>query len=280
MKNWKSIFGMLVLTFVLSSCVILNPKVYKGILADRDNLRFKLQESNTRADSLSTVNTQLKRDTTNLGERLRRVQEQLVATISTFNRFKENASGEIQQLMADLESRESRLREVEDILRKREEANLALQNKLQRALLGFESSGLSIYMKDGKVYVSLTDKLLFDTGSIVIDARGRTALTELAKVLQEQSDIVIMVEGHTDNARVVNLGQIKDNWDLSVLRATSVVRFLVDVQKIDPTRIIASGRGETKPLEMGTTNEARSKNRRIEIALSPQLDELFKLLEK
>ncbi len=280
MKNLKSLSLLFILTFLLSSCVVLNPKTYKGILAERDNLRFKLQTSTAFGDSLNTVNAQLKRDTTNLGERLRRVQEQLVATISTFNRFKENASGEIQQLMADLESRESRLREVEDILKKREEANLALQNKLQRALLGFESSGLSIYMKDGKVYVSLTDKLLFDTGSIVIDSKGRTALTELAKVLQEQTDIVIMVEGHTDNARVVNLGQIKDNWDLSVLRATSVVRFLVDVQKIDPTRIIASGRGESRPLELGTTNEARSKNRRIEIALSPQLDELFKLLEK
>ena len=138
--------------------------------------------------------------------------------------------------------------------------------------------GLSVEVKNGKVYVSLTDKLLFDTGSIIIDAKGKEALAELAKVLITQPDISILVEGHTDNARVLNLGQIKDNWDLSVLRATSVVRYLTDVHKLEATRVEAAGKGEYAPLALDNSQQSRSKNRRIEIVLSPKLDELYQLI--
>ncbi|MOA16341.1 putative lipoprotein YiaD precursor [compost metagenome] len=146
--------------------------------------------------------------------------------------------------------------------------------------MGFQESGLTVSVKDGKVYVSLTDKLLFDTGSIVIDGKGKEALDELAKVLKTQTDINILVEGHTDNARVRNLGQIKDNWDLSVLRATSVVRYLTEVQKLEPIKLEAAGRGEFMPVTSESTPEAKSKNRRIEIIISPKLDELYNLLQK
>ena len=146
-------------------------------------------------------------------------------------------------------------------------------------MLGFQQSGLSVDIRNGKVYVSLTDKLLFSSGSIIIDEKGKLALQELAKVLKTQPEINISVEGHTDNQRVVNLGQLKDNWDLSVLRATSVVRFLTETEKIESNRITATGKGEYQPIEVGNGADIRSRNRRIEIVLSPKLDELYNLIK-
>jgi chemotaxis protein MotB len=146
--------------------------------------------------------------------------------------------------------------------------------------LGFQQNGLTVDMRNGKVYVSLTDKLLFPSGSIVIDERGKAALKQLAVVLNKEADINIAVEGHTDNKKIINLGQIKDNWDLSVLRATSVSRYLTEVEKIDPHRLTATGKGEYQPVDNANTAEALSKNRRIEIVLSPKLDELYNLISK
>ena len=191
-----------------------------------------------------------------------------------------SSSSKVSQLSADLQKREARLKEVEDILRKRDEASNALKNKLQQALLGFQQNGLTVDMRNGKVYVSLTDKLLFPSGSIVIDERGKAALKQLAVVLNKEADINIAVEGHTDNKKIINLGQIKDNWDLSVLRATSVSRYLTEVEKIDPHRLTATGKGEFQPIDKANTAEALSKNRRIEIVLSPKLDELYNLISK
>ncbi|MDO7742270.1 MAG: OmpA family protein, partial [Pedobacter sp.] len=172
------------------------------------------------------------------------------------------------------------LKEVEDVLRKRDEASNQLKEKLQEALLGFTKSGLTVEMKDGKVYVSLTDKLLFPSGSIVIDEKGKQALAQLAKVLKEQPEIFIAVQGHTDSQKINNLGQIKDNWDLSVLRSTSVVRYLTEIEKVPGIRLTATGKGEFQPLGSNANAESRSKNRRIEIVLSPKLDELYNLIKK
>ena len=151
---------------------------------------------------------------------------------------------------------------------------------MQAALLGFQQNGLSVDIRNGKVYVSLTDKLLFPSGSIVIDARGKMALEQLAAVLNKEPDINIAVEGHTDDKKVLNLGQIKDNWDLSVLRATSVCRYLTEVEKVDANRLTATGKSEYQPIDPANTAEARAKNRRIEIVLTPKLDELYNLIKQ
>jgi chemotaxis protein MotB len=207
------------------------------------------------------------------------LEKKLKGLDDSYTSLRSNSSSEIRNLADDLSKREARLKEVEDILRKRDEATNALKNKLQKALLGFQQSGLSVDIRNGKVYVSLTDKLLFSSGSIIIDEKGKLALQELAKVLKTQPEINISVEGHTDNQRVVNLGQIKDNWDLSVLRATSVVRFLTETEKIESNRITATGKGEYQPIEVGNAADIRSRNRRIEIVLSPKLDELYNLIK-
>jgi chemotaxis protein MotB len=185
----------------------------------------------------------------------------------------------IKEVEGMLAAREARLAEVEAALRARDEVMLALQKRLEDALLGFKKDGLTVEVINGKVYVSLSNKLLFASGSTQIDKNGQRALAELAAVLKDQADLTILVEGHTDDVKVTNLGQIKDNWDLSVMRSTEVVRLLVQ-NGVQPDRVIPGGRGEFLPKTPGSTPEARANNRRTEIVLSPKLDELYQLINK
>ncbi|WP_207533859.1 OmpA/MotB family protein [Desertivirga arenae] len=277
MMRW--FFTAFVAAVCLSSCVVMSTKKYKSLLADKDSLTTGWNKANVKIESLQEEITRLKADTADLHGRISELEAKFSGLDKNYATLRANSSSEINKLAADLQKREARLKEVEDVLRKRDEATNALRDKLQKALLGFQQSGLTVEIRNGKVYVSLSDKLLFDTGSIVIDDKGKQALTELAKVLKSQPEINIAVEGHTDNQKVANLGQIKDNWDLSVLRATSVVRFLTDVEKIDSKRLTATGKGQYQPLALSNSAEDRSKNRRIEIVLSPKLDELYDLIK-
>ncbi|MBB2146665.1 OmpA family protein [Pedobacter sp. LMG 31464] len=264
----------------ISSCVILSPKKYKALLSKQDSLSTGWTESQLKNESLEQLIARLKTDTTNLTGQLNDLKSQYSEMDANYNKLRSNSSTEINKLSDDLKKREQRLKEVEEVLRKRDEATNQLKAKLQEALLGFTKSGLTVEIKNGKVYVSLTDKLLFPSGSIIIDEKGKQALTQLATVLKQQPEINIAVEGHTDSQKITNLGQIKDNWDLSVLRSTSVVRFLTDEQKVESVRMTATGKGEFQPLGPNTTAESRSKNRRIEIVLSPKLDELYNLIKQ
>lgn len=237
----------------------MSPKKYKALLSQRDSLDGGLASAHHRIDSLEDETFRLKSDTALLHSQI----SDLNSKISSLNSNNASLRASSSKLSEDLQKREARLREVEEILRKRDEATQALKRRLENALFGFQKSGLTVEVKNGKVYVSLVDKLLFNTGSIVIDEKGKQALAGLAEVLKSQPEINISVEGHTDNQRVVNLGQIKDNWDLSVLRATSVVRYLTEVQHIENTRITATGKGQYQPVEESNTAEARSRNRRV-----------------
>ncbi|MDN3585448.1 OmpA family protein [Pedobacter aquatilis] len=279
MKNIFLAFTTVLFAASLTSCVVLSPKKYKALLGTKDSLYTAFNEGLIKIENLEKEVGKLKKDTAMLGDDLRDLQSRFTETNANFNKLKNNSSSEISKLSGDLAAREKRLKEVEEVLRKRDEATNQLKEKLQQALLGFTKSGLTVEIKNGKVYVSLTDKLLFPSGSIIIDEKGKQALTELAKVLKQQPEINISVEGHTDNQKVNNLGQIKDNWDLSVLRSTSVVRFLTDNEKIESVRMTATGKGEFQPLGANSSAEARSKNRRIEIVLSPKLDELYNLIK-
>ncbi len=186
---------------------------------------------------------------------------------------------ELEKLSSELESRNKRLSELERMLAQKDEAVNALRKKVSDALLGFEGQGLTITKKNGKVYVSLDEKLLFKSGSTDVDARGVSALKKLAAVLEQNKDINITIEGHTDDVPVVSGSALKDNWDLSVKRATAIIRILLDNSTINPKRLTASGRGEFLPVDPSKTAEARQKNRRTEIILTPNLDEIFDILE-
>lgn len=273
MKIKYYLFAVIAVT-ALHSCVVMSPKKYKALVAQRDSL-------STRSANLETEVAQLRSDTARLHQDIAKLKGNYGALndkYNTLNSDLDKSSSKATQLAGDLKQREARLKEVEDILKKRDAATNALRDKLSKALLGFQESGLSVDIRNGKVYVSLTDKLLFPSGSIVIDDKGKQALKQLATVLNKEQDINIAVEGHTDDKKIRNLGQIKDNWDLSVLRATSVSRYLTETENVDPHRVTATGKGEFQPIDPAQTPEALAKNRRIEIVLTPKLDELYNLI--
>jgi chemotaxis protein MotB len=206
---------------------------------------------------------------------LQKREDQLNRLSESVNEKKRN----LDELKAELEKRNQRLTELESILARKDSAVNALKKKVSEALLGFENQGLTVTQKNGKVYVSLEEKLLFKSGSTEVDAKGVSALKKLARVLEQNPDISIMIEGHTDDVPVIKGSAFIDNWDLSVQRATSIVRILLDGTSINPKRLIASGRREFMPVYPAKTSEARQKNRRTEIILTPKLDELFRILE-
>ncbi len=177
-----------------------------------------------------------------------------------------------------LSERERTLEEMNKVIARQDSITKRLNSVLRDALLGFNSDELSVEIKNGKVYVSMSDKLLFKSGSAAVEAKGKEALKLLGDVLGKNPDIDILVEGHTDNVPI-KTSVYKDNWDLSVARATSIVRILINDYNIAPARMTASGKGEFFPKADNDTPEGRAKNRRTEIILSPKLDELMKLLK-
>lgn len=174
---------------------------------------------------------------------------------------------------------QKRLIELEGILKKKDAAVAELKSKVSDALLGFEKDGLSIHIKNGKVYVSVEDKLLFRSGSWIVGTNGKKALDKLSNVIAKNLDINIMVEGHTDNIPYKGNTQITDNWDLSVKRSTAIIRIILENKDVSPSRLVAAGRSKYMPLDTGNTASSRAKNRRTEIILTPKLDEVFKILE-
>jgi len=176
-----------------------------------------------------------------------------------------------------LAERSKKVAELQAIINRQDSISQALKKKISAALFGLENEGLTVEMKNGKVYVSLDNELLFKAGSYTADEKGKNALKKLADVLNANEDINITVEGHTDTDKYHGGSQLKDNWDLSVMRATQIVKVLEDY-KVNPSRLIASGRGEHLPLDPENTKEAKKKNRRTEIILTPQLDLLGDIL--
>lgn len=201
-----------------------------------------------------------------------------------YNNLKQNAGSQLNKLSADLGSnqaklqqREARLRELEAILRRQDSVLNLLNTSVKNALLGFSPDELTVEMKNGKVYVSMSDKLLFKSGDATVEAKGRDALKKLAEVLNKNTDVSIAIEGHTDNVPI-KTALYKDNWDLSAARATNVVRLLSVEYGMDAHRLTASGKGEYFPVADNSTAEGKAKNRRTEVVLSPKLDELMKLI--
>lgn len=201
--------------------------------------------------------------------------------LSQLSKNLDSKKASLDELTFELEKRNARLAELEKILDAQKKIAQDLKNKVSEALLGFENNGLTVTMKNGKVYVSLDEKLLFKSASWDIDVNGKNALKKLAGVLEKNPDIQVTIEGHTDNVPY-NPGnsQLKDNWDLSVKRATTVIRVLLEGSRIDAKRLTAAGRSQYLPVDERNTDDARQKNRRTEIVLTPDLTELYKLIDK
>jgi chemotaxis protein MotB len=213
-----------------------------------------------------------------LVEELNRTQESLQKKEDMLKDLEKNLNEKqaaIDLTTAELAEKQKRLNDLEQLLADQQAASEALKNKIQAALLGFKDSGLTVSEKDGKVYVSMEAQLLFATGSTVVDPKGKKALIDLAKAIENDSDMEIMVEGHTDTDKLNSPNYPKDNWDLSVLRATEVVKIILANSSVKPQILGAAGRSEFYPVDASD----KSKNRRIEIILQPRLDELYNLIE-
>jgi len=269
-----------------------NQKQVAGLARDTSILGISYRATTSRYDKLNLINEELLRkynlllegnvnDTKKINGELQITQEQVLKKQDELKRLAGVLDGqkkELDLLNSELKKREARVAELEFVLKSKEEAVNKLKKTLSDALLGFEGKGLTITQKNGKVYVSMDESLLFASGSTNVESKGAEALKKLSKVLEQNEDINVLIEGHTDDVPMIGKGEIKDNWDLSVMRATSIVKIIIKNSKIDPKRLSAAGRGEYFPLDNGKTPDARKKNRRTEIILTPKLDELFKVL--
>jgi chemotaxis protein MotB len=298
MKFTKFFLMFLAIAFIATSCV--TKSKYKELDARyqkcADDLNYTTSEKmdfenrnkdlSTEIVGLKAQIEQLKEDTAAMGRRIRIVERQLAQTKSNYDDLLKSFTDQnvsflntLQAREKELEEKEAKLAELQNILAQKDAEVKALKNKVANALKGFEEHGLTVYEKNGKVYVSLDEKLLFASGSWEIDKRGKEALTELGNVLAQDQGINVLIEGHTDNVPYKGSGNVKDNWDLSVMRATAVVKELLKNKEVLPQRITAAGRSEYLPVDADDTREARAKNRRTEIILTPKLDELFKIID-
>ena len=263
---------------------------------------FKLlsTELNENVISLSKRASSLEADTTDLGKAYRkkdRAYNDLSASYELLIKNNSNTMAkqaeenralmerlgqmdiDLQERARAIKSREEEMFQLQQLLKEKDNNLSRLKSSVASALLGFKGEGLTVEEREGKLYVSLENSLLFPSGSWKVNQNGKKALVELAKVLVQQSDIQIMVEGHTDNVPYKGTGLIKDNWDLSVMRATAIVRILANNKGLKVNRITAAGKGSHSPLVENTSSENRAVNRRTEIILSPNMDKLMELLD-
>ena len=273
----KKILGIIAGLVMLSGCV-----------AKRYLEQSQQETANLRADStdLANRNSALKDNVASLNDQVSQLQKNIDGLNAQISDLKNQISQLGQQTAAqqnklsesqkDLQQQQQRLEQLQNLLNQQKEASQELKNRMADALKGFNSNELSVYQKDGKVYVSLSEQLLFPSGSAVVNPKGVDALSKLASVLNLDSNVSVNIEGHTDSIPI--RGRYQDNWDLSTARANAIVRILVNNYKVDPTRVISSGHSYYEPVAPNSTPEGRAKNRRTDIILSPKLDEMYKLL--
>ncbi len=230
------------------------------------------RKSNELLSQATGENQKLAGELSKTQEVLQKKEDMLKALEADLN----EKQADINKANAALKDREARLKELEDLLAAQSAASEALREKVQAALLGFKDKGLTVREENGKVYVSMEAKLLFASGSTTVDPNGKKALVDLAKAIENEVDMEIIVEGHTDTDKLSSTVAPRDNWELSVLRATEVVKIMTANSNIKPTVLSAAGRSEYHPINAAD----KAKNRRIEIILQPDLGELYKLIEE
>src|SRR5450432_869888 len=261
MKKYLSILAIVCL---FSSCVA------KRLLTQSQMQTAALREDSARlADRVATLQSNIN----DLNGKIASLSNQ----ISQLGQQTSDQQNQLSQSKETLQQQQQRLQHLQALLAQQKAQSDALKNKMTEALKGFNSNDLSVYQKNGKVYVRLSENLLFPSGSAVVNPNGVDALSKLAAVLNLNADVAVNIEGHTDSIPIRS--KFKDNWDLSTARANAIVRVLVDNYKVDPVRVVASGHSYYDPIETNSTPEGRSLNRRTEIILSPKLDEMYKLLD-
>lgn len=250
----------------------------KGLEQERDLLQKNYDNLKSSYDALETSSSSALQENTEKNKKLLRQIEEKQEELANERQRLEQLQNKLNHTQQDLEKRSQRVDDLEDIIASQKKQMNALKDKVSAALTNFEGKGLEVYQKDGKVYVSMENKLLFSSGSYIVNEKGQEAVIELGKVLAENSDINVLIEGHTDSDAYKGGGAIENNWDLSTRRSTAVVQILLKNNAINPKRITAAGRSQYAPVADNSTTEGKAKNRRIEVILTPQLEQLSALL--
>ncbi len=252
---------------------------YNRVKAERDQLQAALKSSEENLQSLTTSYDALAANSSSaIAENSKRNRE-LLAELEEKGKALRIEQERLEKLQKDLAARSSRVDELESLIAAKDAKMNALKTAVSNALTNFEGKGLTVEQRDGKVYVSMENKLLFSSGSWAVNSEGKMAVQQLGKVLAQNPDIAVLIEGHTDNVPYGGTGQLTDNWDLSTKRATSIVQILRENSGIDPSNLTAAGRGEFAPIASNETAEGKATNRRIEVILTPKLDEINELLK-
>ncbi|WP_291366818.1 OmpA family protein [Cyclobacterium sp.] len=278
MKKSLIIAGCFLGICLVSSCV--PQKKYHAVNVRNAEMMRSLRDTESDLDSTQQSVEMLQKSIANLKDSLAREQQEkaelasrLESAMSTSSSVRQELSDKEQRLMEQQE----RLDMLQQLLDEQRAVMENLKTTMDKALVQYQSDELQVYEQDGKLYVSMQDKLLFPSGSATVNKDGRGALGKLAEVLNNSPDIQVMVEGHTDNVPIK--GRFEDNWALSTARASAIVRILTETYDVIPERVIAAGRSYYYPKASNDTEEGRSKNRRTEIILTPRLNELFELLQ-
>ena len=240
---------------------------------DSSRLAGEVSHQQANAEMLNKNIDALKTDISNLNTKIANLNNQN----NPLGQQTANQQSILTQTKLTLEQQQQRLQQLQTLLQQQKDKSEQLKNKMTEALLGYNEKDLSVIQKNGKVYVSLSENLLFPSGSAVINKNGVEALAKLAAVLNLNNDVAVTIEGHTDSIPI--RARYADNWELSTARANSIVRILVNNYKVAPARVISSGHSSYDPVDANSTTEGRAKNRRTEIILSPKLEEMYKLLE-
>ncbi|MEM7655371.1 MAG: OmpA family protein [Bacteroidota bacterium] len=293
-----SLISALLLSVSLFSCV--GKKKYLAEVQERESLQatakklrvdqrvlqsqydaLETKSANQQAElaSLSQAKTKLEGELGQLKTEKANLQQELAQVTNKALSQSQQMDAALQSKIAELNRKQALIDELQGAIAQRDAAMQNLLSKIEGAIAQYSADELSVELRDGKVYVAMSDKLLFQSGSAYVNKDGKEALGKLAGVLQRDSTIKIMVEGHTDNVPLRSGGAYKDNWDLSVIRATSVLRILTKDYDINPKQITASGKGDTTPKATNESPEGRALNRRTEIIIEPRLDEIYQVIK-
>ncbi|MGQ2983487.1 OmpA family protein [Flavobacterium sp.] len=248
--------------------------------ADRDKLAADHAASQSSLNTLKSSYAALEKNSGDALDTNMKKNRELLAQLEAKEKALAAEQERLNKLSAELKDRSQRVNELESMIAAQEAGLKKLKETLSKALNSFEGKGLTVEMKNGKVYVSMENKLLFGSGSWVVGTEGKKAVVEVAKVLAANPEIAVLIEGHTDNVPYQGSGQITDNWDLSTKRATAIVNIIRENKGVNAQNLTAAGRGEFAPVAGNDTAEGKSKNRRIEIILTPKLDEISKMLNE
>jgi chemotaxis protein MotB len=255
-------------------------KEYEEAVAQRDRLQNDYNATKSNYDNLKASYDALEANSSAAIAENSQKNRELLAQLEVKEQALADENARLTKLKKELESRSTRVAELESVIAAKDAAMTALKDAISRALTDFEGKGLTIEQRDGKVYVSMENKLLFSSGSWAVGAEGRKAVQQLGSVLGDNPEIAVLIEGHTDNVPYTGTGQVKGNWDLSTKRATAIVQILRENANINPENLTAAGRGEFAPIATNDNAEGKAKNRRIEVILTPKLDEISKLLNE